>query len=153
MGELFADLEFARAYIDDLLVISSGTFEDHLDKLEQVLKRLQEAGLKVNASKSFFAREELEYLGYWITQEGIKPLSKKVEAINNLAAPKTQKQVRAFIGMVNYYRDMWIRRSETLAPLTALTSKNVKFKWTDVEQKAFDTMKRIMARETHIGFQ
>jgi len=152
MGELFADLEFARAYIDDLLVISSGTFEDHLDKLEQVLKRLQEAGLKVNASKSFFAREELEYLGYWITQEGIKPLSKKVEAINNLAAPKTQKQVRAFIGMVNYYRDMWIRRSETLAPLTALTSKNVKFKWTDVEQKAFDTMKRIMARETLLAY-
>jgi len=152
MGELFAGLEFARAYIDDLLVISTSTLADHLDKLDQVLKRLQDAGLKVNASKSFFAREELEYLGYWITQEGIKPLSKKVEAINNLAVPKTQKQVRTFIGMVNYYRDMWIRRSETLAPLTALTSKKVKFKWTDVEQRAFDTMKRIMARETLLAY-
>jgi transposase InsO family protein len=152
MGELFAGMEFARAYIDDLLVLSSSTLEDHLDKLEQVLHRLQEAGLKVNASKSFFAREELEYLGYWITQEGIKPLNKKVEAINNLAAPKTQKQLRRFIGMVNYYRDMWVRRSETLAPLTALTSKKVKFKWTDVEQKAFDTMKRIMARETLLAY-
>jgi len=134
--------------LQDLLVLSSSTLDDHLDKLEQVLQKLQEAGLKVNASKSFFAREELEYLGYWITQEGIKPLNKKVEAINNLAAPKIQKQLRRFIGMVNYYRDMWVRRSETLAPLTALTSKKVKFKWTDVEQKAFDTMKRIMARET-----
>jgi len=108
MGELFAGLEFARAYIDDLLVLSTSTFEDHLEKLEQVLKRLQDAGLKVNASKSFFAREELEYLGYWITQEGIKPLSKKVEAINNIAPPTTRTQVRTFIGMVNYYRDMWI---------------------------------------------
>lgn len=112
MGELFAGVEFARAYIDDLLVLSTSTLEDHLDKLEQVLQRLQEAGLKVNASKSFFAREELEYLGYWITQDGIKPLSKKVEAINNIAPPTTRKQVRTFIGMVNYYRDMWIRRSE-----------------------------------------
>jgi hypothetical protein len=152
MGELFAGVEFVRAYIDDLLVLSTSTFQDHLDKLEQVLKRLQDAGLKVNASKSFFGREELEYLGYWITQEGIKPLSKKVEAINNIAPPTTQKQVRTFIGMVNYYRDMWIRRSETLAPLTALTSKKVKFKWTDVEQKAFDTMKRIMARETLLAY-
>jgi len=152
MGDLFADVEFARAYIDDLLVLSTSTLEDHLDKLEHVLQRLQEAGLKVNASKSFFAREELEYLGYWITQDGINPLSKKVEAINNIAPPTTRKQVRTFIGMVNYYRDMWIRRSETLAPLTALTSKNVPFKWTEVEQKAFDTMKRIMARETLLAY-
>ena len=152
MGELFAGLDFARAYIDDLLVLSTGNFEDHLDKLEQVLSRLQEAGLKVNASKSFFGKEELEYLGYWITQEGIKPLSKKVEAISNLAPPKTRKQLRGFIGLVNYYRDMWIRRSETLAPLTALTSVKIKYKWTEVEQNAFDTMKRIMARETLLAY-
>ena len=152
MGELFAGVEFARAYIDDLLVLSTSTLKDHLEKLEQVLKRLQDAGLKVNASKSFFAREELEYLGYWITQDGIKPLSKKVEAINNIAPPTTRKQVRTFIGMVNYYRDMWIRRSETLAPLTALTSKNVPIKWTEIEQKAFDTMKRIMALEMLLAY-
>ena len=152
MGDLVAGLEFARAYIDDLLVISNGSLMDHLDKLEQVLSRLQEAGLKVNSSKSFFAREELEYLGYWITQEGIKPLSKKVEAINNLAAPKTRKQVRSFVGMINYYRDMWIRRSEVLAPLTALTSVNAKWQWTDLEQNAFDTMKRILAREVLLSF-
>ena len=67
MSSLMAGLEFVRAYIDDLLIISKDTFEDHLDKLETVLKRLQEAGLKVNAKKSFFGRGELEYLGYWIT--------------------------------------------------------------------------------------
>jgi hypothetical protein len=63
MGDLFAGMEFARAYIDDLLVVSSSTFADHLQKLEQVLSQLQQAGLKVNATKSFFGREELEYLG------------------------------------------------------------------------------------------
>ena len=67
MNKLFEGLDFVRAYIDDLLVISKGTFESHLEELEEVFKCLREAGLKVTAKKSFFARSELEYLGYWIT--------------------------------------------------------------------------------------
>ena len=47
---------------------------------------------------------------------------------------------------------MWARRSETLAPLSALTSKNVKWSWTEVDQKAFDTMKRIISRETLLSY-
>ena len=152
MSELMIGLEYARAYIDDLLVISTGSFDQHLADLDKVLNRLNEAGLKVNTTKSFFARTELEYLGYWITQNGVKPLSKKVEAITNLAPPKTRKQLRSFIGLVNYYRDMWKKRSEILAPLTALTSAKVKWKWSDAEQNGFDTMKRIMARETILAY-
>ena len=82
MNELMSDLECIRAYIDDLLVITSASFEDHLNKLEEVLKRLQKAGLKVNAKKSFFGRAELEYLGYWITRNGVKPMPQKVDAKN-----------------------------------------------------------------------
>lgn len=152
MSELMQGLEFVRAYLDDLLVLSKGSFQEHLEHLEQVLTRIDEAGLKINASKSFFCREQLEYLGYWITRDGIQPLNKKVEAINNLAAPKTRRQLRKFIGMVNYYRDLWIRRSHVLAPLTALTSTSVKWKWTDEHQRAFDNMKRIMARETILAY-
>ena len=77
MNELFEGLDYARAYIDDLLCLTKGTFTDHLEKLERILARLARAGLKVNAKKSFFARSELEYLGYWITREGIQPLQKK----------------------------------------------------------------------------
>jgi hypothetical protein len=58
-------------------VISKDTFENHLDHLENVLTRLSEAGLKVNVTKSFFCGGELEYLGYWITHDGIRPLNKK----------------------------------------------------------------------------
>jgi hypothetical protein len=149
INELFHDLEFIRAYIDDILVLLSkeGDFNEHLNQLEEVFTRLQEAGLKVNMSKSFFCKEELEYLGYWITREGVKPSTKKVEAILSIAPPTTRKQLRRFIGMVNYYRDMWIRRSESLAPLSAMCSVKVKFKWTENEQKAFDLVKRIVARE------
>ena len=93
MSTLMHDLEFVRVYIDNLLAITSGLFEDHLEKLDMVLARLREAGLKINAKKSFFARTELEYLGYWITRDGIRPTSKKINAINNIAPPKTKKEL------------------------------------------------------------
>jgi hypothetical protein len=99
------------------------------------LTRLQQAGLKVNANKSWFAQEELEYLVYWITRNGISDPTKK-------------KEQCCFIGMVNYYRDMWIRQSEVLAPLAALTSNATPWKWTDEHQRSFDLMKRIVSRET-----
>ena len=79
MSELFWDIEYVRAYIDDLLTFTKGSYEDHLAKLDKVLNRLQQAGLKVNAGKSFFAKTELEYLGYWITRQGIQPLPKKLK--------------------------------------------------------------------------
>jgi Reverse transcriptase (RNA-dependent DNA polymerase) len=90
MSNLMMDLEYVRAYIDDLLVTTKGLFEDHLQKLEKVLNRLEDAGLKVNASKSFFAREGLEYLGYWISRDGIQPLTSKVEAIARICSSKEQ---------------------------------------------------------------
>ena len=77
---------------------------------------------------------------------------KKVEAISNIAPPKTRKQLQSFIGMVNYYRDMWPKRSHYLAPLSTLTSKNVKWEWTDVHQEAFDNMKKLIAKETLLTY-
>jgi hypothetical protein len=102
-------------YLDDLLIITNSSFKDHLLKLEMVLARLSTAGMRVNISKSKFFAEQIEYLGYWITRKGIQPMRNKVEAILNIKAPKTRKELRQFIGIVNYYRNMWFRRSELLA--------------------------------------
>lgn len=152
MSELMSGLDFARVYIDDLLIISKLTYEDHLEKVEQVLTRLLEAGLKVNATKSYFCRDSLEYLGYWITRQGVRPMSKKVKAIQNLQLPTTRKQLRRFIGMVNYYRDVWPKRAETLAVLSALTSSSVKYNWEPQHTKAFEDMKKLISRETLLTF-
>jgi hypothetical protein len=69
MMDLMASLEYVRAYIDDLLIITRGDLEDHLSKIETVLTRLCDAGLKVNAAKSFFCTHKIEYLGYILTRE------------------------------------------------------------------------------------
>ena len=152
MSELMVGLEFARAYIDDLLVVSKGNFETHLRHLEKVFTRLANAGLKVNVTKSHFCCNELEYLGYLINREGVRPTMKKVEAIKKIATPTTRKQLSSFIGMVNYYRDMWPKRSHLLAPLSALTSSKVKWNWTDKCQLAFEDMKELIARETLLTY-
>ena len=86
------------------------------------------------------------------TREGIQPVPTKVNAIKNLAEPTNKKQLRRFIGMVNYYRDMWVRRSHVLSPLTELTSKDAKFVWTDKHRKAFNTMKQILSKETLLAY-
>ena len=152
MSTLFQELEYVRAYIDDLLIITKNNFKDHIEKLDKVFNKLQNAGLKVNAKKSFFARGELEYLGYWITRKGIQPIPKKVEAIKNLAIPKNTKEVRRLVGMINYYRDMWAKRSELLAPLTELCSKKAKFIWTDKQQKAFEAIKQTISKDTLLSY-
>jgi hypothetical protein len=166
MMELMAALEFVRAYIDDLLCIKKGSFGDHLAKLKLVLKRLQDANLKVNACKSnFCAIIETEYLGYILTREGIKPQPKKVQSILALNPPKNVKELHRFLGMVQYYRDLWAKCSELLAPLTSLVGecghtkgsrknkvKRVPWHWDDVHQQAFDNVKATIARDVSLAY-
>jgi hypothetical protein len=123
MGDLIATLEYVRAYIDNLLVITKGSLDDHLDKLKQVLVRLRDAGLKINATKSVFCAQETEYLGYILTRDGIKPQPKKVQSILALNPPNNVKELQRFLGMVQYYRDMWQKCCEMLAPLTDLVEE------------------------------
>ncbi len=96
MSELMESLEFVRVYLDDLLCISKLSLEDHLDKLEMVLGRLRDAGLKINAAKLTFCTLEIEYLGYVLTRDGIKPQSNKVQAILAIKLPTGVKQLCRF---------------------------------------------------------
>ena len=165
MMDLMASLEYVRAYIDDLLIITRGTLDDHIEKIKIVLARLRDAGLKVNAAKSFFCTHEIEYLGYILTREGIKPQNKKVQAILALNPPNSVKELRHFLGMVQYYRDMWVKRSEMLAPLSDLVAecgetkttkknkvKKTPWKWDPIHQAAFDCVKATIAKEVVLAY-
>ena len=164
MSELMATLEYVRAYIDDILCITNGSLEDHLEKLREVLKRLQEAGLKVNARKSYFCAEETEYLGYVLTKDGIKPQRKKIEAILALKPPTKVKELRSFLGMVQYYWDLWVERSKLLTPLSDLVAEcgftklnkqrgeRVPWHWDDVHQKAFNHVNATIAKDVALAY-
>ncbi len=102
------------------LIITKGSLHGHLDKLNQIFIWLRDAGLKINATRSVFCAQETEYLGYILTRGGIKPQPKKVQAILMLNPPNIVKELQQFLGMVQYYKDMWQKHSEMLAPLTNL---------------------------------
>ena len=99
------------------------SLDDHLDHLRLVLTRLREVGLKINAPKSKFCAGETEYLGYILTRTGMEPQSNKLQVIFTITPPKQVKDLCRFLGMVQYYRDLWVRHSEMLAPLTSLVGE------------------------------
>ena len=146
VSKLFDASDMVRAYIDDVLIITKNNSEEHLKSLDKVLQRLAEAGLKINAEKYFLGKIETEYLGLWVINNGVRLLSYKVKAIKSINIPTKVLDVHRFVGLVNYYRDMWCRSAYTLSPLTKIFSTKVKFKWTDVENNAFTAMKNIVGR-------
>jgi hypothetical protein len=165
MSELMESLEYVQAYLDDLLCISRSSLEYHLKKLEEVCRRLCDAGLKVSAEKATFCALEIEYMGYILTRDGIKSQSNKVQAILAIQPPTNVKQLRNFLGMVQYYRDLWARRSKNLAPLTSLVgecgqtkvtrakgTKKVPWHWAEVHQRAFYHVKATIAREVVLAY-
>jgi hypothetical protein len=108
--------------------------------------------------------EEREYLGYILTRDGIKPQLKKMHSIIALNPPNSIKELQRFYGMVQYYRGMWQKRSEMLAPLTDLvgecgetktTKKKTKKKpwwWESINQQAFDNVKATIAKEVVLAY-
>jgi hypothetical protein len=165
MSELMESLEFVRAYLDNLPCISKLSLEDHLKKLEVVLRQLRVAGLKVNAAKLTLCALEIEYLGYVLTRDGIKPQSNKVQAILAIKPPTGVRELRHFLGIVQYYRDLWARRSNMPAPLTSLVgecgqtnttkakgTKKVPWHWDEVHQRAFDHVKATIAKDVVLAY-
>ena len=139
----------------DILIIQKEgeTEDDHLQKVEEVLKRLEDKGFRANLRKSFFMQQEVEYLGYLLTSDGIKPQQKKFEAIKRFNPPKNPKQLRNFLGLVNFYRDLWPKRSHTLGPLSKLSSCTPKnWVWGRDQQRAFEKVKEMIQKKALLQY-
>ena len=135
----------------DDIGVSTTTWKDHISLLSTVLGCLENVGFTINLLKCEWAVQEMDFLGHWLTPHGIRPWHKKVDAILHLQPPTNVKQLRSFLGMVNYYRDMWPRRTHVLTPLTMLTGKQ-SFIWTPECQQAFDQMNAIVSSDALLAF-
>lgn len=138
-----------ECYIDDIAIFSK-TFEEHMEMVQNVLTKLQDNGYTVNPAKCNWAVAECEWLGHYVSKDGLKPWPKKVQGILSIAPPQTLRQLRAFIGCVNFYRDFWKHRAHVMAPLTALTKvdkRQFKSHWTPECDEAFRKTKAMIAED------
>ena len=128
MDLIMSDASNIITYIDDVLV-HSASHEDHVTHIKTALSRLRAAHLRLNAKKCTFGASSVQYLGHTITAEGVKPGKNKTEALLDCQPPKTVKQLRAFLGLANYFRLFINNFAERAAPLFRLTRKDAN--WTE----------------------
>ncbi len=114
-------------YIDDLLV-HSASHEEHLATLDKVLRRLVSHNIKINLQKCVFGSKEVSYLGFRLTEEGIKPGIDKLKAVKNAPPPSNVHEVHQFLGLCNFFRGHVCNFAQLTSPLTTLTKKDCSWK-------------------------
>lgn len=138
---LGVDLEkHVFTYLDDIIICTQ-TFEQHIEVLREVLKRLLNAGLTLNREKCHFCKSELRYLGYVVNEHGLLVDPDKIKAILDLNPPTNVAELRRVLGICGWYRRFLKNFSDVTAPLRALLHKGQKFIWTNECTKSFETIK------------
>ena len=140
MNQVLQGLDFAIAYLDDIMIFSNNELE-HLQHLETVFKRLQDASLKLKESKCDFFRSQIHYLGHMLSAEGIQPLPEKLDSITNIPALENQTEVKQFLGLVGYYHKFVPHFSDISRPLVKLMRKDTPFAWMKQCHLAFNMLK------------
>ena len=130
------------AYLDDILIYTTGTLQEHVHDVQQVLTKLQARNLKANPKKCEFHTKETEFLGFIIGVDGIRIDPSKIAAIKEWPTPTCVKDIQSFLGLTNYNRKFVESYSEKALPLVDLTRKDTPFKWDSGQKKAFELLKQ-----------
>ncbi|TPX52020.1 hypothetical protein PhCBS80983_g06532 [Powellomyces hirtus] len=127
-------------YLDDILIFSPNP-NKHCRDVAEVLQRLQNHSLYVNATKWHWGQKEIEFCGHLFSIDGMRIASDKITAVRDWPIPRTTRHIRQFLGLTNYFLDYIEQYAEIAAPLSTLQSVKSAFEWTVKQQKAFDSLK------------
>lgn len=144
--------DFCFGFLDDILIYSPSP-DQYILHLRQLLTRLKEYGVLINAAKFVWGQPEVTFLGYQVTAAGTKPLSTKVQAIQDFPVPRTVKELRRFLGMLNFYRRFVPNAAKSQAPLNSmLGGEKVKgsdpVQMSQLQLEAFEECKRALSNAT-----
>ena len=134
--------------MDDILIVSRGGIEKHLNLVRKYLIKLDQENLRINLAKCHFAKDKMEWLVHNFTQTGITPLSNKTDSIGKLSAPSNLKKLRFFMGSDHQLGKFIPNLSQLCYPLRPLLKKNLKFIWTNEHDKQFTLIKEKIAETT-----
>lgn len=134
--------ESVSNFMDDLLIVTE-TWEEHIHVLTQLFQRLEQCDLKAKPSKSQLGCKSLSFLGHVVSRGILMPEEDKVLKLKNTLPPKTKKELRAFLGLSNYYRRFIPNFANIALPLTDKTRKGnpEMIEWDSVCQEAFENLK------------
>lgn len=147
MDQLLCGIEGVTCYLDDIL-IQTKTKEEHLKTVDLVMSLLSKNGIKVNIEKCSFLQESVKYLGHKIDADGIHPTVEKVEAILKAPNPSCVKELRAMLGLIQYYHKFLPQLSTLLAPLHHLLKSGVTWKWSKECSQAWSKCKELLTQNT-----
>ena len=137
------------AYLDDILIVTKGSLDTHKQKLQSVLKKLDDENLEISLDKCKFACKQVEWLGFNVNSEGTKPLVRKTEAIEKLSPPKTFKQLKkSFMGSIHHLTRYFPKLAQTAAalrPLLKNTEKNRPPHWSTEHNTAFKNILKLVS--------
>lgn len=154
VNDMLRGLDFAFAYIDDVLIASRDEPE-HEQHVRTVLERLQKYGMSVNPAKCVFAATSLTFLGHIIDKYGCRPNPDRIDAIHQWPLPTTKKGLQRFLGSVNFYRRFIPRAAEIQTTLYSLAAqvkkKDGRLSWTDDTRAAFDICRKALAATANLA--
>lgn len=143
---LLAGIEGVAVFLDDVC-LTGASEKEHLSRLQTVFQRFKDAGLKLQKDKCVFFQKSVKYLGHIIDKHGLHKCPSKVEAINKAPRPTNTKELKRFLGMVNYYRSFVPNASSILSPLNCLLRADTDWEWGDSQQRAFEQIKHELSSD------
>jgi transposase InsO family protein len=145
MNDIFRDVtdQFVVIFIDDILIYSE-SIEEHRKHVKVVLDRLRQNRLYAKQSKCEFAKTAIEFLGHFVSDRGLQVDPRKIQTIIDWPTPSEPHDIQCFMGLANYYRRFIDKFAHKAANLNRLLHKNVPWKWTSIEQRAFNDLKNAL---------
>ena len=143
MDTMLGGLDFACAYLDDIVIASEST-DEHCKHILEVFKRIQSFGFRVKEAKCDFLMHEIKYLGHIIDKYGRRPDPERAEAIKNMPAPNNVQALQSFLGLANYYQVFIKNMHDLRPPLNVLLKKEKAWDWTSECQAAFEKIKETL---------
>ena len=143
MEGMFHDMSDVSVFIDDILLVTHD-LAAHLVLLKKVFQRLRETGIHLKKDKCLFAVKSLKYLGFILSENGRSQDPEKIAAIVEMASPRSVSELQSFLGMIRFYERFVEGMADKAAPLYQLLKKNSTWHWSEVEQTAFETLKKAL---------
>ena len=151
MSELFADVEGVKVIVDDLLVWGKDD-EEHDARRKQVLTRAREVNLKFNTEKCKIKQGDVPFVGHVLRKEGLKPDPEKIRAVKEMKPPENDKELKTFLGFIQYLGKFMPNMATERAPLRELLEKNAAWHLDHLQEESFQKLKQMAASTPILGY-